>query len=181
MCAHQPIRRTLTSWYYQFNSLKKYSRRRRQSALSKCVVFKTFFPDIGDLRHFDSSIQCTGWRGLCFWFVNYLCLKVVAEKVRHLSHGCFVFTQGQCYPTTGVRKHSFDLWVHRSLEWMHGVALPLSADTVHFPLGQWAHSRHAQSERENNCALFPLVILDLLSALSVLILQSSLCWSALFI
>lgn len=43
------------------------------------------------------------------------------------------------------------------------------AHTVNFPARQWAHSRHAQSGREYDCALFQLVILGPLSALSVLI------------
>lgn len=70
---------------------------------------------------------------------------------------------------------------HRSLESMRGATLPPSLETVHFPSGQRAHSRHAQSERENDSALFPLVILGLLSALSVLILGLALCWAAPFI
>lgn len=62
---------------------------------------------------------------------------------------------------------------------------PSTPGNCTFPIGavgtQWAHSRHAQSERENDCALLPLVILGLLSALSVLILRRALCWAAPFI
>lgn len=78
-------------------------------------------------------------------------------------------------------KYHFALLVHRSLKFFNAVLLPPSVATVHFPLEQRAHSRHAQSERENGCSLFPLVILGLLSALSVLILWPALCWSAPFI
>lgn len=47
----------------------------------------------------------------------------------------------------------------------------MCADTVHFPARQWAHSRHAQSGHKYDCALFQLVILGPLSALSVLIIR----------
>ncbi len=95
-----------------------------------------------------------------------------------------VLYSGKCiksHPDTQSIKHHYALLVHRSLESIHAVLLPPSGETVHFPLGQWAHSRHAQSERENDCALFPLVLLGLLSALSVLILWPALCWAAPFI
>lgn len=83
-----------------------------------------------------------------------------------------------------VEKHDIFMTVsavQRSYNSKHSTLPVLPMKTVRFPLGPLAHSRHALFERESYSSLFPLVILGLLSALSVLILQPALCRSAPFI
>lgn len=98
-----------------------------------------------------------------FYYVLIHKTLELKEGIRSTNHECkSIWPTGQC-----------------SAHMVRCFLQPLQ--TVHFPLGQWAHSSHAQSERENDSALFPLVILAPLSALSVLILWLALCRAAPFI